>query len=98
MGKRFFLILGTAGLAIGLVLGTGVRSASAAGEGHRSPSAASAGHDDGARQGSYWQFYGCYYERRDAEEACRQLHRQPHIQCKIEREHNRWCVYIHRGH
>jgi hypothetical protein len=97
MGKRMFSILGTVGLVTGLVLGTGVRSASAAGEGRRSPASASAGHNDGARHDSYWEYYACFYQRRDAEDACRQLRRQ-HIQCKIERKNNRWCVYIHRDH
>jgi hypothetical protein len=97
MGKRFFAILGTVGLATGLVVGTGVRSASAAGEGHRSPPTSSAGHNDGARHDFHWEYYGCFYERCDAEDACRQLRPQG-FQCKIERKNNRWCVYIRRNH
>jgi hypothetical protein len=98
MGKRFFSILGTVGLATGLVLGTGVRSAAAAGEGRRS-AAASAGHNDDARHDSYWVYYACFYQRRDAEDCCRQLHHEhPDWQCKIKHENNRWCVYIHRNH
>jgi hypothetical protein len=97
MGKRFFAILGTVGLATGLVVGTGVRSASAASEGHGSPSVASAGYNDGARHDSRWEYYGCFYERCDADAACRKLRAEGYV-CKIDYKNNRWCVYFRPSH
>jgi hypothetical protein len=97
MGKRIFSILGTVSLATGLMLGTGDRTASAAGADHLLPSMASTGLDDGTRHDSRWEYYGCYDERCEAEDVCRQLRREG-FQCKIERNHHGWCVYIRRGH
>jgi hypothetical protein len=94
MGKRMFSILGTVGLVTGLVLGTGVRSASAAGEDYRSP-VTSAGYDDGARHDSYWQYYGCFNDPRVAEDVCCHLRREG-FRCKTEYRNRRWHVYTHR--
>jgi hypothetical protein len=97
MSKHIFLILGTVGLATGIVFGAAGRPASAAGDGYRLPSSAAFDDVPGARHDSYWEYYGCFYKRCDAENACRELRRDG-FQCKIERKNNRWCVYIRRDH